>query len=269
LSYPRRHHYIPEVYLKNFAVPTGKVWKIVAKSRNGHTFLTNINKVAKEKDFYTVEELEDKYYWERYYSSNIEQMMGDTFRQLVLRCNSIFTRNKDIILDDDTQKRLAVIMVIQLLRTPKSRRYQNSIIQDVAPPVIEEVKIQFKDGLSLEHQKILEGYNSPDKLKGITMSIINDPKRISKLASILLTKSWTIYKISDHKICSFVTSDHPVCMYNIDTKSTDLHDTGIGKMHTIINYPISARLLLSLYDRNTYFFGRGLFHKKIVELDVF
>lgn len=269
MSNPRKQHYVPQVYLKNFAISKGKTWETyVFDKKNNSYYFTNIINVAMEKDFYTIKGLKDSYYWERFYASGIEPLMGNTFRQLVQRCNSIFTKNKDDVLDDDMLKNLAVIMITQMLRTPKSRAFHFEISQEVVPSVIEQIQSQFKGKLQAEHQKVLDNFKLTDELfRQLEMPIINDPERIRKFANILLTKSWTIYKLSDHLTSSFVTSDHPVCMYNIDTKSTDLHDTGIGRVHTIINYPISSQLLISLYDRHTFFSNRGLFHRKLVELD--
>lgn len=269
MSNPRKQHYVPQVYLKNFSVPQNKIWEICAfDKKNCCDYLTNIRNVAMEKDFYTVNGLEDSYYWERFYASGIEPIMGKTFRQLIQRCNSIFTKNNDDVLDDDMLKHLAEIMVIQMLRTPKSRTFHFEISQNVVPSVIEQIQAQFNGELPLAHQKVLDNFKLTDELfRQFEMPIINDPERIQKFTNILLTKSWTIYKLSDYMINSFVTSDHPVCMYNIDTKSTDLHDTGIDKVHTIINYPISAQLLICLYDQHTYFANRGLFHRKLICLD--
>ena len=57
MGYARRHHYLPQYYLKGFGKPRqrGKAHYVQVFDRSGKTFRTNIINVAIENDFNRVE----------------------------------------------------------------------------------------------------------------------------------------------------------------------------------------------------------------------
>jgi hypothetical protein len=54
MAEPRRHHLVPESYLRRFADERDQV-RVVSRTDPGHTFVTGITNTAVERDFYTVE----------------------------------------------------------------------------------------------------------------------------------------------------------------------------------------------------------------------
>lgn len=61
---------MPKVYLKNFCAKDDSI-AVLDKTRN-RIFSTGLEAVAVEKNFYTVDGLEDPYCWEKAYAKSID-----------------------------------------------------------------------------------------------------------------------------------------------------------------------------------------------------
>lgn len=73
---PIRQHYVPKLYLKRFAIKNNKKYEIYAYDKSKQKlFKTKIENVALENNFYTDENLSDKYYLEKYFGKKIEPNM--------------------------------------------------------------------------------------------------------------------------------------------------------------------------------------------------
>lgn len=62
MSESKKQHYVPQVYLKNFSFGNGKRPKIFVLSLDKNkVYQSSIDDVAEERDFYTLENSENKY----------------------------------------------------------------------------------------------------------------------------------------------------------------------------------------------------------------
>lgn len=88
---------------------------------------------------------------------------------------------------------------------------------------------------------------------------------IERIVSILVQRSFVIYKITDSY--SFITSDNPVLFIDKDTFDATPFKNGLTDVNTLVYYPISPRLLIAAYHPDLFF---GEFNKldcRLVILD--
>ena len=71
------------------------------------------------------------------------------------------------------------------------------------------------------------------------------------MAHSINRKTWIIYKSKYDN--AFVTSDNPVLLYDIKTEKTGLFKAGLGYDSTVLCYPISPKLMISIYSNNMMF----------------
>lgn len=253
LKEPRRHHYVPRIYLKNFAVQEKNEWRIMVmdKTKN-EPYKVNIKDIAVEKDFYRIDNNEDEFYWEHYYAEKIEPLISTTFNNLIAICT--LSANNSCVIDSDTKLKLAKIICCQLLRTKKARESQFQIGQNTSNKVIQSVRKRFEGLLNYDQINYLDNFNYDEMLnKDITLPIINEEDRINRFVDLLVKRYWVVYKNINYKRSPLITSDHPVVLYNIMTRKTDFSDNGLAVPQTTIFYPINRELVIGLYTQHMYF----------------
>ena len=93
----KKQHYVPKAYLRFFlCMPSKKKdgqIKVLFKSEN-RIITSNINDIAEENHFYTLDSLDDKFYWENYYSQSIEPLLKDTINEINQRTQTLLLQNK-------------------------------------------------------------------------------------------------------------------------------------------------------------------------------
>ena len=264
---PRRHHYVPRTYLKNFAIKEKNEWRIMVMDKiKNQPYSANIKDVAVEKDFYRIDSKEDEFYWEHYYAEQIESLIPTTFNKLIATCT--LSVNNSNVIDAETKLKLAKIICSQLLRTKKSRESQFEIGQRTANNVLESVRKQFEGLLSNEKIAYLDNFIYDEMLnKTMSLPIINDRDRINRFVEILQNRYWVVYKNIKYNTSPLITSDHPVAFYNIITRETDFSTNGLGIPHTAIFFPINRELILGLYTQDMYFNTMFRLNNKMLIVD--
>ena len=105
MTEPINQHYVPQTYLKNFSEKKKEnfyVWTF--DSRTNKCFQTNIENVAVERHFYTIEKLQDKYVWEKFYAEIVEPLMNSTLSNMIKRTESILIMDRAKVLSDELKK---------------------------------------------------------------------------------------------------------------------------------------------------------------------
>ena len=253
MKQPRKHHYVPRCYLKYFATNHKNEFrvKVIDKDKN-KPYIANIKDIAAEKDFNRIWDSEKEFYWEHFFSREVEPMIPKVLDNLIAVSNII--NNRSIILNKSFKRELAKIICFQQLRTKKARKMQFRLGEKVATEVLTSVENELDKYLSTEQREYLNDFKYNENFhKEITFPIITSPERLDKFIEILLKKHWVLYKTPSSKKYSFLTSDNPVCMYNFSSKSTTYADNGLGVRETVIFFPVSKNLLIALYDPKTYF----------------
>ena len=77
MTEPINQHHVPQTYLKNFSSKKKDDYYVWTwDNRTKKVFNSNIENVAVERHFYTIDNLQDKYVWETFYAKTIEPLMN-------------------------------------------------------------------------------------------------------------------------------------------------------------------------------------------------
>ena len=253
MNNPIRQHLVPKLYLKNFAFQKKDQYKVYTlDKKTKKIFEANIYDIAVEKHFYTVDKLENKYFWETCYAEKIEPIMGATIQQVIKKSNLCVLQNHAHLLTDDLKSKLAFIMVFQILRGQHTRKYEETLFENLAPQILADIKERFTATWNEALDKKLEIFQfSEDLFKLLVMDVSLNWDRISQYAEVLFMRSWLLYKIIDDT--EFITSDEPVLIMNRNSLDTTPFKNGIAKNSTVVFYPLSSKLLIALYSPDTLF----------------
>lgn len=271
---PKNQHTVSQVYLRYFAYEKNKnkstitVFDKIEKK----CLILNIASVASKKNFYTVEGIEDKLYWEKYYSEKIESRIPQIYNRFFAACK--LAGKEKTVLSDSLKKELAEIIISQALRTPKYRELFNSLTKLYSEELFDEVLNSTPEVYSRE--KNLISKERLDRIKNLILiedfnknfglNFANEDERIKLFIKLLMGRYWIVYKNLNYKIFPFVTSDIPVAFYNRVNNSTSFTDNGIAKSETIIFFPVNPEYLIGLYP-DTYFIRLSDQRNKCIETD--
>lgn len=259
---PIRQHHVPQVYLRNFC-NASKVIAVLDKHRQ-KIFSTGVRAVGVENDFYTLEKMEDPYYWEHIYANGIEPQMGELIPKIISQSN-ILVRNGTIIINDLEKVQLAAIMVMQLLRGKQLRNYERKLYQDYLPKILKKAKKELSP-LTNKQKAQLRAYENDDYcFKQVARDLALDSKRIAQYMEIICDHAFLFYRIRGHM--EFITSDNPVMLMNCVTGNSRPFTNGLLAMSTAVYYPISPKLLLYVLHPS---FSLGVFSRRdccLVDLD--
>lgn len=87
--------------------------------------------VGVEKNFYTLEKLDDPYCWEKFYATGIEPFMADTFSRVCSKCN-LFVLNRTPVIDAELKSALALIMTVQFFEANTVENMNGIYIRGIA-----------------------------------------------------------------------------------------------------------------------------------------
>lgn len=246
---PIRQHYVPKLYLKRFAIKNNKKYEIYAYDKSKQKlFKTKIENVALENNFYTDENLSDKYYLEKYFGKKIEPNMEIFIRKLIKIYSSYNVLNNDYLMSDELKIDFSYIIIFQLLRGKHTFEYGFKL----APVIVKEKAKLINErfgGVQLSMSGyFMEEVNQRGLVKNVLIEQLFNNDRMEFLTEIIFNKKWTIYVYSKD---SLLTCDEPVIVRNSKTNRTKLFNVGLIKNHTEVYYAITPRILIYLYDERT------------------
>lgn len=247
----RRHHYVPEFYLKGFAVARKKGHQLIAfdgKSRKAFPAATH--NVAVEKDFNRVE---------------IEGHPPDVFEnamaQFETNAASALERSIAAKSIQQTEDRSYLFNLIGLLgmRNPRLRERWRDFQERIAKQIMSLATATPERWASQVARAKAEGYISKDadtdyaKMRKFVTEekyrvevrtehhIALEMKGLDAILPYLFKRKWALLKCSDNS-GGFVTSDHPVCLMWSDPKKRG--PVGHGLPGTEVLFPICSRLAM-------------------------
>lgn len=246
---PIRQHYVPKLYLKRFAIKNNKKYEIYAYDKSKQKlFKTKIENVALENNFYTDENLSDKYYLEKYFGKKIEPNMEIFIRKLIKIYSSYNVLNNDYLMSDELKIDFSYIIIFQLLRGKHTFEYGFKL----APVIVKEKAKLINERFGGFHLSMsdyfMEEVNQRGLVKNVLIEQLFNNDRMEFLTEIIFNKKWTIYVYSKD---SLLTCDEPVIVRNSKTNKTKLFNVGLIKNHTEVYYAITPRILIYLYDERT------------------
>lgn len=240
---PRRHHYIPQYYLKGFSVPENeKIWVYDKENKQKKPFNTNVKNAAVEKDFYKLNMYEgddDTKSLEQYFANEIE---GPT--------NPILNKIREGKKIDRLEKyMLAYYMYSTILRIPAAKEDAKKILPEVEKPILEEA-YQIIDNYIKERPDQSKS-NLQKAARGFIRAQIDNPSPIfmappkfPKILPVIMKMNWYfLCTTSDH----FLTSDNPVFT----------HRASNGLLQGEFTFPVSKNIALWATTHKKYFHDRS------------
>lgn len=258
---PRRHHIVPQCYLRYFVNDNGKI-KVFDKVKICEYYVSPKD-LAVRRDFYRDYLRSNELIWEQFYSMNVESSLPETFDEIVYM--STQKKSTEEILTEEVKNKMALIIVTQLLRTEKWRQYSYKFFSPELPLILNSTK----EKLLLLEKRTGETYFSKAGIESFAknqyLELGNDEITLNVSCQILLDRIWILIrsKSNDKKI---FTSDNPVMLYNEKLKSYEIEDNYITDRNNFILFPISTELfLMILPSDNTQLVDFGKFADCIID----
>lgn len=251
MSEPKKQHYVPQLYLRNFSseINTEKIY--VKSNRTSKIYLANISDTAAQRNFYTVNKYEDKYIWEKHFASKIEPMLSTITKTIRSKAENALIQNGTCILSGEEKEKLALSIMFQFLRGTNTRSYEKKLYNDNLPIAFAKAKERFSPLNDEQIEKLKQFENNDDYFKDIAISTIFNEKSLVKYINHLLTKSFLIYRIIGDEL--FITSDNPVVLLNSITLEATPFKNGLENESTVVLYPISPKTLVVAYHPAKFF----------------
>jgi hypothetical protein len=259
---PRKHHYVPQFYLRGFVGEKDQLFVIDRPSER--TFRTPPKNVAAERDFNRVE-------IEGMDPDAVEKALAE-FEGKVAPALERIKEAKSLANKDDRDALMNLISALTI-RNPRIRSTINDFIGELAQKAMES-------GLATE-----ERWNSQvaqmKKAEGANVSYADMKKMVEErrhkievakefnvaveldqhdgLVQHLGNRKWQLI-VANEGSGGFVTTDVPVCIQWADGKDHGIYSPGFGVAGTEVIFPLSTKLAL-----------RGTFEgeENVVEGDIF
>lgn len=222
----KNHHYIPQFYLRNFAVDPGK--KRIARFNYWNGFFTDkatIKNQACEKNLYGND-------------PEIELALGKLENLTAIIFDKIIKSNTPPPAKSVYYRILKEFILYQQSRTKKSGKKLNDATSLLMTEIFKHSEI-YKE----EYKDIRFYYEQP-ALRSLMLSAYSLPM-LDFLSCKLIVNNTTV---------PFITSDHPVVKYNqfMEIKKRTQATTGLAIKGLQLFFPLSPRLLLVFFDEFVY-----------------
>ena len=241
-------HHVPKVYLKNFCSKEGRI--SVLDTFTEKVFSASLDNVGKERDYYTLDKLDDPYCWEHAYANGIEPLMNKIIPRILSKIN-VLVQSGTPVMDESEKAHMAIIMVIQMLRGQQCREYESRIFQSELPGIIERAKTVFGHFTSKE-QSLVQAYQEDEfYFKRSIMDASLSPERIRRYAEVLYNRNISLFYLRGD--LEFVSSDNPVMFINSHTADATPFTNGLLQESTLVYYPLSPKVLLCATHPEAFF----------------
>jgi len=222
----KSQHYVPRVYLKNFATLNNKIYSFYCFDKKEEKILSNVNikKIAFEDEFYDkiLEEQETEKILR-----NIESKIDLIIQELIL--------TKDIErLTEDKKDILSRFISYQMVRTKETRQE----ISELPKQIYEK----FGDQMIPSLKKQIVGAMQEDSIRKIHGDII---KEIEENNKIIKNLKWIL--VINKTPFPFWTSDNPVVLHN-EINLAPYGNLGLKCVGIEIHIPLNPKLSLTICD---------------------
>ena len=228
MSDPKKHHYVPQCYLKRFSSDKLNI-KYFNKVSKEHRF-EKINEAFQLENLYLLSQHKDPYFIEKtFFSNNIENKLGDLLKFF----EELNTNSCKINFNKDRRVKLSTQIVLQYMRTPFYRDIKSQNELEVYFARIKQIlnKINFE----VEEISFLP-YNKAEFHKTL---LLEDK---SKIISSIAEAKWELLYI---KTGEFYSSDNPVSIILRKDKDVTTYCERIISFSDIY-YPLNSNLMLHI-----------------------
>lgn len=255
MNNPRKHHYCPQFYLKNFSEPkTDKFW-VFDKDKKEFRSSKPINE-AHQRDFYRIEvkEGEDPFVIEKEFGK-IEDKASEAVEYII-------KNNK--LPDIELLEYLISFVALLAVRTPWFKKTWNNFTEKVFKKVMELTFADEKRWEVTRKRMIMQGYDIPEDVTYEQMvdfvardeySIQNHQNEHIKLllhsatilTDVLYKRNWAL--IINKTDVDWVCGDRPVVLKWMEDKG-QIHSPGFGIGGTELIVALSPKIaLVSTFEK--------------------
>lgn len=238
----RHHHYVPQCYLRNFAVDE-QVY--VFNSKTEKLFRTSIRNIAGERDLYKLEGGNDSQLAEKAFSEieahvtpilskiiteqKLPSKESDDFISLLYFIAVLFVRHPDYLenIEDFISRTMEIATDVALHHIPKEGKMLLDGQFITKEQAIDAIKAKEEGRIKLHVPRD----------QGVATSLSS----IEKLTELLVMRDWCLL-VADVNL--FVTSSKPVMLLWDDLSLNLKHPPGFGLMNTTVHFIISPKLAL-------------------------
>ncbi|HEY0761103.1 MAG TPA: DUF4238 domain-containing protein [Pyrinomonadaceae bacterium] len=219
MSEPKLHHYVPRFYLASFVGARKCLW--VYDKDAERIFATSPERIAAETHFYRLPEsvgIDDPLLIEKAFAA-LESKAAPIFSRIVTEAGNLAPLEK-MSISVEERKLLSEFIAAQYFRT-----------------------VEFRDLLAylMEGADLSEADWSQEERKTIHFMLLSESGLVEDFGESVFNAIWMFAK--NHSSTALITSDHPVCVKDHDSK---MWLKGIGPLTdgSYIVYPISPSLVL-------------------------
>ena len=220
----KRHHFVPQNYLKEFSADGESIGVLLTETERCIDKPASINSQAQESYFYGKNlDLEKKL-------SEVEQILAKN--RITIFENESFKMNlyqKEVLYQD---------MMLQLSRT----RYMANMYEEIATAQARRIWRHSNDEYIRTHAEDFGvKFNNP---------IIAPMAVVLRKLSICLDLDFKV--LVNKTDIPFITSDNPICLYNQYYEEYKIYHSGLQSTGEQIYYPLSPKYAVLYYDGNVY-----------------
>lgn len=249
-SEPKRHHFVPKFYLRNFADNKKRI-RMYERASKKKPIVTSVSNAAVESGFYTVIEESGEE------SQKVERLLavieGEAKAAIVRLLKGQFPP------DPESRNFLALFLALQILRTPEHRRQYEASVDYVQKVLLEGWTPDYA------HERLEQaGIKPSDEAVAEIMDVVQNPDRYrfvphqnehikimlsvaSQIASVIGARAWLL---GHCKTTTFITGDHPVVWNSRPSETSRYVGVGIGNADEVY-YPLDRHHVLALAPPNT------------------
>lgn len=235
MQHPRKHHYLPQFYLRGFSTDQRSLFQI--EKATGRHYQSQIKDTAAIRDFHEIDAdgIDDPYRLEKSLAER-ESELADTLR---------------VFLADGTSNKPALAGVIRLLSMLRMRvpAVKQHIERSLSSMIRVSAKILEQSGRLPQPPPGLEDDLRIDNLNiSVTnwkcMEFMFGMAEDEDILNIFTRMRATLYRCSSGQL--FVTSDQPVALFHPTPGSTNSYGVGPAIKEVEITLPLTSSSLLKL-----------------------
>ena len=218
MSKPVRQHFIPQSYLRNFALNEGEKYFVDIKQKDSVAIKEKISvkDICVEKNIYTFHgaETDKKYDLEKFYATNVDSVYPEVYK--LLTDPNVAEINKE-------QKKKILLTIMSLFfRTPKFLHQNNRNTNDIfdqlakfADRLTGVVNYKFKGKDLTFNVRDLEVVKERAQLKNKENFLVNHLSDWNEFVNFKMECGIGVIKIIDN--INLITSDNPVAIRAVKT----------------------------------------------------
>ena len=250
MNEPKKHHYIPQSYLRNFAheikkKKDGDEYYVHVRFRGEKFHSVNVSNICAETYLYTIPGVDDanKNIIEKYYANNIDNLFSVIY--------DFVTDDTQKILSSDLRLKLVTACLCLYIRTP-------SFLEKIGEEYSNLLENLRKYHFGYSEKSIVSFFNRKINLQNLNYDILKADIENKNKAIILREHFQILNEFIDFKLndgigivklvddSEFITGDNPLIIRDLSTGDFfDLFDS-----NNVIHLPINNKYLISLLPHN-------------------